>query len=87
MAAKQNLRKHKSSVMTAEMDFEHQGVKGLMTISARAPNAQASHIDLMALGKKIGTIDEYFDGTEGGEVSSFSPGEAKAGKSLEDARI
>lgn len=82
-----NRRKHKSSVITAEMDFEHQGVRGLMTTSARAPNAQASHIDLMALGKKLGTIDEYFDGTEGGEVTSFSPGETKAGKSLEDARI
>jgi outer membrane lipoprotein-sorting protein len=44
-------------------------------------------MDLTALGKKIATIDEYFDGAEGGEVSSFSPGEAKAGTSLEDARI
>jgi CubicO group peptidase (beta-lactamase class C family) len=83
----ENLRKHKSRVLTAEMDFEHQGMKGAAIVSARAPNALATHIDLMALGRKIGTLDEYFDGTEGGEVSSFSPGEAKAGKSLEDARI
>ena len=83
----QALRKHKSRVITAEMDFEHQGIKGMATISAKAPNALTSHIEMMALGKKIGTIDEYFNGTEGGEVTSFSPGEIKAGKSLEDARI
>jgi hypothetical protein len=83
----ENLRKHKSSIITAEMDFEHQGIKGMATISARAPNALATHIDLMALGKKIGTFDEFFDGKEGAEVSSFSPGEVKAGTSLEDARI
>jgi CubicO group peptidase (beta-lactamase class C family) len=83
----QNLRKHKSRLITAEIDFEHQGIKGLATTSARAPNALATHIQMMALGKKIGTIDEYFDGTEGAEVASFSPGEEKAGKSLEDARI
>ena len=82
-----NLRQHKSRLITAEVDFEHQGLKALATVSARAPNALATHIEMMALGKKVGTIDEYFDGTEGGEASSFSPREAKAGKSLEDARI
>jgi CubicO group peptidase (beta-lactamase class C family) len=81
------LRKHKSRVITAEMDFEHQGIKGIATLSARAPNAMTMHIDMMALGKKIGTIDDYFDGTEGGEMASFAPRETKAGKSLEDARI
>jgi CubicO group peptidase (beta-lactamase class C family) len=83
----ENIRKHKSMVITADMEFEHQGLQGLLTISAKAPNSLATHIDLLALGKKIGTMDEYFDGTEGGEVASFSPGETKAGKSLEDARI
>lgn len=83
----QNLRKHKSRLITSEVDFEHQGVKGTATTSARAPNSLATHIDMTALGKNIGTIDEYFDGTEGAEVASFSPGEEKAGKSLEDARI
>lgn len=82
-----NLRRHKTRVVTAEMDFEHQGLKGQAMVSARAPNAMATHIDVMALGKTIGTLYEYFDGTAGGEVSSFAPSETKAGKSLEDARI
>ncbi|HKR02917.1 MAG TPA: serine hydrolase [Pyrinomonadaceae bacterium] len=87
MGGEENLRRHNSMVLTTEMDFEHQGIMGRATISARAPNSEATHIELSALGKNLGTIDEYFDGTEGGEVTSFSPGETKAGKSLEDARI
>jgi hypothetical protein len=83
----ENIRRHKSKLVTADMVFEHQGLTGEATISERAPNSQATHIDLMALGKKIGWLDEYFDGAQGGEVSSFSTPEQKAGKSLEDARI
>ncbi|HEY0378065.1 MAG TPA: serine hydrolase domain-containing protein [Pyrinomonadaceae bacterium] len=83
----ETIRKHKSRLVTAEMVFEHQGVTGMATISERAPNSQATHVDLMALGKKIGWFDEYFDGAQGGEVSSFGPSEQKAGKSLEDARV
>jgi CubicO group peptidase (beta-lactamase class C family) len=83
----ENIRKHRSRLITAEMVFEHQGVTGNAVISERAPNSQATHVDLMALGKKIGWFDEYFDGAQGGEVSSFGPPEQKAGKSLEDARI
>ncbi|HWT00252.1 MAG TPA: serine hydrolase domain-containing protein [Pyrinomonadaceae bacterium] len=83
----ENLRKHKSRVITAEMVFEHQGLTGEAVMNERAPASQATHVDLMALGKKIGWFDEYFDGAQGGEVSSFGPPEQKAGKSLEDARI
>ena len=83
----ENLRKHKSSMITIDMNFEHQGMTGTGTIFAKAPNALATIIDLMAVGKKVGTMYEYFDGTQGGEVSTFSPEEVKAGKSLEDARI
>jgi hypothetical protein len=83
----ESIRKHKSSVMTIDMNFEHQGMTGTSTISAKAQNALTTVIDLMALGKKVGTMYEYFDGTEGGEASTFAPSEVKAGKSLEGARI
>ena len=83
----ENIRSHRSRVITGEMVFEHQGLTGAMTTNERAPNASATHIDIVALGKKIGWIDEYFDGAQGAELSSFSPPEQKAGKSLEDARI
>lgn len=83
----ENIRRHKSRVVTGEMVFEHQGLTGTLTASERAPGSSATHIDIMALGKKIGWIDEYFDGAQGAELSSFSQPEQKAGKSLEDARI
>ena len=83
----ENWRKHKSSVMTADLTLEHQGLTGTAIISAKAPNYAASDIRLLAFGKQIGTIYDYFDGTQGGEVTSFAPPETRNGKSLEDVRI
>ena len=82
----ENLRKHKSSLTTIEVDLEHQGVQGKGSISARAPNLAASEMTLTALGRKIGTIMSYFDGSAGGEVISFAPEETYSGKRLEDIR-
>ena len=83
----ENLRKHKSSFTTVEMDLESQGVQAKGTISARAPNMSASEVTFTALGKKLGTIATFFDGTSGGEVISFAPEEIYSGKRLEDVRL
>jgi outer membrane lipoprotein-sorting protein len=82
-----NLRRHKSMIQTIDVDFENQGVSGPGTISSRAPNATETQLTFMALGKKIGTYREFFDGTSGGEETSFSSGETKTGAQLDDARI
>ena len=82
-----NLRKHRSMVVTSVLEFENQGITGDFTSFAQAPNAAATNIALMALGKKIGTVRSYFDGVKGGEEMSFSPAEELKGKQLEDARI
>jgi hypothetical protein len=39
-----------------------------------------------ALGKKLGTMNSYFDGTSGGEIVSFAPPETYSGKRLEDIK-
>jgi CubicO group peptidase (beta-lactamase class C family) len=83
----ENLRKHKSRMTTAELNLEHQGLTGTEIINAKAPNYLATSTKLWTLGKQIATIDEYFDGATGVEMSSFSPTETKSGKSLEDTRI
>lgn len=83
----ENLRKHKSSLMIADVNLEHQGLTGSTVVRAKAPNFLATSSKLLALGREIGTIDEYFDGQGGVEMSSFSPTEVKTGKALEDARI
>lgn len=82
-----NLRKHKSMIQTLDVDLENQGVTGTGRISARAPNATETAFTFMALGKKIGTYREFFDGTSGGEQTSFSSGETKSGAQLDDARL
>jgi len=82
----ENLRKHKSSVMMVDIDFENQGVQGKGSVSAKAPNLAASDMTFTALGKKIGSIVSYFDGAAGGETMSFAPDETYSGKRLEDIK-
>ncbi len=81
-----NLRRHKTMIQRVEFDFENQGVKGFGTVTASAPNMARTSLKLIALDKEIGTIDEYFDGTQGAQVMSFSPVEHLSGKQLADAR-
>ena len=81
-----NLRKHKSSLTTVEVDLESQGMKGQGTISARAPNLAASEMWFTALDRKVAQIITFFDGNAGGEVMSFGPPETYSGKRLEDIR-
>lgn len=83
----ENLRKHKSSFTTVEVDLENQGVQAKGTISARAPNMTASEMTFIALGKKLGSIATFFDGAGGGEFISFAPEETYSGKRLEDIRL
>lgn len=82
----ENLRKHKSSLATVEVDLENQGVMAKGTISARAPNQSASEMTFTALGKNLGTLSSYFDGAAGGEIISFAPAETYSGKRLEDIK-
>ncbi len=82
-----NLRKHNSSVSTFDIDYENQGVTGEGRTSARAPASYATDITLMALGKKIGRMFEYFNGTNGESQATFLPARAYAGRQLANARV
>jgi CubicO group peptidase (beta-lactamase class C family) len=82
----ENIRKHKSSVTTVEVDLENQGVLAKGVINARAPNMIGSEMTFTTLGKKIGWLTSYFDGNSGGEVMSFGPPEMYSGKRLEDVK-
>ena len=82
----ENIRKHKSSVITIEADLENQGVIANAVIRARAPNMTGSEMTFTTLGKKIGWVTTYFDGNSGGEVMSFGPGQTYSGKRLEDIK-
>jgi CubicO group peptidase (beta-lactamase class C family) len=81
-----NLRKHKSSLSTIELDLENQGVQAKGSVSAKAPNQSGTDLTFTALGKKLGTVVTYFDGNAGGELLSFGPEEVYSGKRLEDIK-
>ncbi|HEX6729716.1 MAG TPA: serine hydrolase domain-containing protein [Pyrinomonadaceae bacterium] len=82
-----NLRKHRSSISTVEIDLEHQGLQGTGVIKAKAPNLFLSDMTLLALNKKVGAIMSYFDGSAGGDVMTFGPEEIYSGKRLEDIKV
>ncbi|HEX8281735.1 MAG TPA: serine hydrolase [Pyrinomonadaceae bacterium] len=81
------LRKHRTMRVTADLDLLHQGVSGEAVIYARAPNAYAQDVSLAALGKKIGSVHEFFDGAQGGDEGSFLPFNPKTGRELDEVRI
>jgi CubicO group peptidase (beta-lactamase class C family) len=81
------LRKHKTMVTKFAVDYIHQGVSGEGTIFNKAPNMQATDTTIMALGKQIGTSFDYFDGTNGGQDTSFTTPEKLTGKQLANARL
>ncbi|MET0649526.1 MAG: serine hydrolase [Pyrinomonadaceae bacterium] len=81
------LRKHKTMRVVADVDLLHQGVSGEAITYARAPNSYGQEVTLVSLGKKIGSMREYFDGAAGGSEGSFLPFDPKTGKELEETRI
>lgn len=82
-----NWRKLTSRVTESDIDLVHQGVQGKVTTWSKAPNKTASETTMIALGKKIATGWEYFDGKGGEEVYSFAPADRYEGKRLEDMRL
>ena len=68
-----NLRKHQTLETTYDVDLVNQGVSGTGTLSQKMPDLKTNFFTLNALGKPLGTIREYFDGTTGGVISSFLP--------------
>lgn len=82
-----NWRKVTTREIKYEIDFEQQGVKGWGTSYQKAPNLYANDSTFTALGKPIATAYEYFDGTAGGESTSFSPADTFTGQRLEDVKL
>jgi CubicO group peptidase (beta-lactamase class C family) len=83
-----NLRKITSRVSTFEIDLESEGVKQSGTSYAKAPNKVATDFIYTALGKKIGSGFDYFDGAGGQEEYSFAPVVGTfSGQQLEDVKF
>lgn len=81
-----NIRRITSRETVFDQNWINQGVKGFGKSFQSAPNKSSSSITLMALGKKIGWINSYFNGTAGGDDYSFGRDETYTGARLEDAK-
>ncbi|MGH9839074.1 MAG: serine hydrolase domain-containing protein [Blastocatellia bacterium] len=82
-----SLRKYRSMKTIMALDFENQGLTGENIVYVKAPNLGSATTVLIGLGKKIGTLREYFDGAAGGTELSFAKSEPYKDKQIEDARI
>lgn len=87
LGGEENWRKLNSRVSKVEVDFVHQGLKGIGTTYEKAPNSSANEITIMAVGKQIATLSDYFDGTVAVEKTSFSPTDTVSGQQLENVKV
>jgi CubicO group peptidase (beta-lactamase class C family) len=82
------LRRHTSSVTASTVALETQGITARAETAAKAPDKTATRTVLYVLGKKnVGTIFEYFDGTNGRTVPDFAPAQRLEGDALAGARL
>lgn len=79
-----NMRRVTSRVMEMDVDLENQGVRAKTTMWTKAPNRTATETKFSAIGKEIGRMWSYFDGTAGEEIYTFAPTEKLTGKRLAD---
>lgn len=82
-----NLRRHKSIIKNVALDYEQQGIIGEGVFHNQPPNLLTRSITLFALGRRLGTIYEYFDGRKGGIETSFLPRRVFSGEQLQNLRI
>ncbi|HEV7700377.1 MAG TPA: serine hydrolase domain-containing protein, partial [Pyrinomonadaceae bacterium] len=80
------IRKVNSRVANFDISLDNQGVRGHGTSWTKAPGKAATETVLTALGKKIASGWEYFDGTSGEQIWTFAPADRYTGKRLADAR-
>lgn len=87
LGGEENLRKITSRTIEFDLNAVNQGVKGTGVVYSKAPALTRSKTTLKALGKKIGWIDEVFDGTTAYSKYSFSEPEEATGKRLIDLKF
>ncbi len=87
MGGEANLRKHKTMVMTGDINFLSEGVTGTLTVRSKAPFSSARKIELRALDRPIGSIEEIYDGARGLARGSFLSPRPMSKAAAGEARI
>ena len=66
-----NLLRHQSVEIHAVKSYENQGVAADLTVLAQAPARRTEKEIWSAAGRQIGQLRIYFDGTQGGQETTF----------------
>ena len=66
------LRRHRTLRFTSVTELLNQGMSIHETVVMQAPNRVSKEQVLVAVGKKVGHIHEYFDGASGGQENDFT---------------
>jgi hypothetical protein len=81
-----NIRRHTRMKVHARKVFENQGVQSDLVILWSAPDSRTQEEAWTAAGKPIGRVRSFFDGTHGGQETTFGQDQTYAGNELEQAR-
>lgn len=81
-----NIRRHTSMEARYEKHYLNQGVDAELVARAKAPNLLAEEEAWSAVGKPIGTVRQKFDGTVGGQETTFGQDAIYSGAELEHLR-
>lgn len=80
------LARHRSMEVRASKSYENQGVQADVTILAAAPDRRSEEETWTAAGVPIGSARVFFDGTRGGQETTFGQDETYDGDAVEKAR-
>jgi hypothetical protein len=81
-----NLARHTSVEIHAQKSYENQGVRAELTIRGKAPGMRAEEEVWTAAGKRIGRARTFFDGTRGGQETTFGQDETYGPDAVDKAR-
>jgi CubicO group peptidase (beta-lactamase class C family) len=81
-----NIRRHTVVDVRATKKYENQGVSAEVSTRRNAPDLFSEEETWTAAGKRIATVRTYFDGTQGGQETSFGQDSAFTGEELENLR-
>jgi CubicO group peptidase (beta-lactamase class C family) len=81
-----NMRKHSRMEIHARKVYENQGVEAELVIRSTAPAFRSEEEKWTAAGKSIGRVRSFFDGTRGGQETTFGQDARYSGDELERMR-
>jgi CubicO group peptidase (beta-lactamase class C family) len=86
LGGERNLRRHTTMEVHARKRYENQGIQADLIIRAAAPFSRAEEETWTAAGKTIGRVRSFFDGSRGGQETTFGQDAMYSGDEIENAR-